>query len=64
MAYVCHWFLTAEARVQFRSVDVEFVADSANGISCPPTTTAAKLFRIFCLKRTVVFECSHPVVFY
>jgi len=51
MAYVCHWPLTAQDRVQFRSVDVEFVEDSATGISCPPTT-AAKLFRIFCLKRS------------
>lgn len=45
MAYVCHWPLPTEARVQLRSVDVEFVADSAAGISCPPTTITAKLFR-------------------
>jgi len=43
MTYVCHWPLTAEARVQFRPVDVEFVADSATGIGCPSTTVRAKL---------------------
>jgi hypothetical protein len=43
MAYVCHWPLTVEARVQFRPGNVEFVADSATGIGCPPTTVRAKL---------------------
>jgi len=41
VAYVCHWPLTAENRVQFRSVDVEFVSDRATGLSCPPTTVKA-----------------------